>query len=173
MIKNEKQYQITKKRRKEFSESLRDLELNYSDGDLLKQIQIDAIKSQVEDFDKEVKEYEILKKGLVSELQIDSILKFPELLIKSRIAKGWSHSELAGKLGLDEQQIQRYEATDYSTASFARIVEIFIALEIQLTHLKVKVGEVKFKWSIEINETLIQKAQDKLSKKGTLLELCN
>ena len=35
-------------------------------------------------------------------------------------------------IGVKEQQIQRYEATDYETASFERIIEISIALNLNL-----------------------------------------
>jgi len=173
MIKNEKQYQTTNKRLKEFSETVRVLGMSYTDGDLLKQIQIDALKSQIEDFNKELLDYEMLKKGLVTELQFDSISRFPELLIKSRITKGWSHAQLAEKLGIDEQQIQRYESTDYSTASFARIVEVFNALEIQLYPFKVKVKDVKFKRPVEVDEATLITEQKRLSQKHRLFEICN
>jgi transcriptional regulator with XRE-family HTH domain len=56
----------------------------------------------------------------------------PHGLIKARIARGFSQKELADKLGLKEQQIQRYEASDYETASFARLKEIVSALEINV-----------------------------------------
>ena len=43
------------------------------------------------------------------------------LLIRARIAQGLSQKSLAGRLGLKEQQIQRYEASEYASASLARI----------------------------------------------------
>ena len=55
----------------------------------------------------------------MSELGIVSSL--PETLIKARIARGMSQRELAERIGLKEQQIQRYEATNYSSASLSRI----------------------------------------------------
>ena len=41
---------------------------------------------------------------------------------------GFSQKDLAQRLGLKEQQIQRYEATGYASASLARIQEIIEAL---------------------------------------------
>ena len=43
-----------------------------------------------------------------------------------------SQEDLAQRLGLKEQQIQRYEATDYAAASLARVSEIAKALGIQI-----------------------------------------
>ena len=53
----------------------------------------------------------------------------PQDLIHARIASGLSQKELAERLGMPEQQIQRYEATDYESVSFARIMEIVEALQ--------------------------------------------
>jgi HTH-type transcriptional regulator/antitoxin HigA len=43
-----------------------------------------------------------------------------------------SQEELAGKLGLKPQQIQRYEATNYQGASLERVNEILRALGVKL-----------------------------------------
>ena len=43
------------------------------------------------------------------------------LLIRAGIARGLSQKSLASRLGLKEQQIQRYEASEYASASLARI----------------------------------------------------
>ena len=49
-----------------------------------------------------------------------------------RIAAGLSQEELAVKLGLKPQQIQRYEATEYQAASFERVQEIMRVLGVRL-----------------------------------------
>lgn len=121
MIKNEKQYQITKTRMHEFEQSLATIQAAELDP-LMRLLQEGAIKSQLEDFKKEIAEYELLKSG-VSVIN-GSLHDFPETLIKGRIARGWSQADLAAKLGMKEQQIQRYEGCNYATASFARILEI-------------------------------------------------
>ena len=63
--------------------------------------------------------------------ELDELNVFAQLatfLIKARIARGLSQRELADRIGLKEQQIQRYEATDYASASLARIKEVASAL---------------------------------------------
>ena len=49
-------------------------------------------------------------------------------LIKARIARGLTHKELAQRVGIKEQQIQRYEATDYEAANLSRLQAVASAL---------------------------------------------
>ena len=57
----------------------------------------------------------------------------PDILIRARIARGMSQKELADFLGLKEQQIQRYEAERYRSASLDRLIEIADALSVRIS----------------------------------------
>jgi len=46
------------------------------------------------------------------------------MLIQACIAAGLTQEDLAARLGVKSQQIQRYEGSDDQTASFARLSEI-------------------------------------------------
>jgi HTH-type transcriptional regulator / antitoxin HigA len=46
------------------------------------------------------------------------------LLIRKRIALGWTQSDLAKRLKVKPQQVQADEAANYASASLARLVEI-------------------------------------------------
>ena len=46
---------------------------------------------------------------------------------------GMIHKELAEKIGVQEQQIQRYESNHYSSANFDRLRSIADALKIEIT----------------------------------------
>ena len=101
---------------------------------LIAKAQEDALRSQLADLESELREYESLKAG---EFQIDglkAVADLPTTLIKARIAQGLSQKDLAERLGLKEQQIQRYEATDYASASLTRIKEIVSALGFDISH---------------------------------------
>ena len=54
------------------------------------------------------------------------------LSIQTRIAAGLSQKELAERLGLKEQQIQRDEATDDASASLTRICEVARSLGLKV-----------------------------------------
>jgi HTH-type transcriptional regulator/antitoxin HigA len=57
--------------------------------------------------------------------------ELPRVLVQARIASGMSQTDLAEKLGMKPQQVQRYEATDYMGASLGRLIEISKALSVK------------------------------------------
>ena len=65
-------------------------------------------------------------------LGLDSLAALPEALIRARIAAGLTQKELATRLGLKEQQVQRYEATRYAAASLTRIQAVAEALGVRI-----------------------------------------
>jgi len=135
MIKNDRQYRITKAQAKRFTTALEALprELEKSNiHPVLKKAQMDAMRSQYEDLREELEEYEELRKSVVKDFPVQSFNELPRTLIRARIAAGLSQRDLAEHLGLKEQQIQRYEATEYASASLARINEVVQALGIDL-----------------------------------------
>ena len=72
--------------------------------------------------------YDALRTRKRPVLSLNSFDALPRGLMRARIATGMSHKELAQRLGLKEQQIQRYEATEHASASLARVTEIIRAL---------------------------------------------
>ncbi len=136
MISNERQYRITKSEVERFRQALAELESNPTGQEgihpRLIQAQREALQSQLDDLVHELAEYEKLKAGAVSVLSIDSFDELPEALIKARIAAGLSQKALADRLHLKEQQIQRYEAERYASASFQRMQEVAQAIGVQI-----------------------------------------
>ncbi len=128
MIKNERQYQITKTQAEKFASALRQAEARTYSDPLLASLERDSLRSQLEELEEELAEYDRLRSGQVKEIVVDSIDRIPRALIQARIASGLSQKDLADRLGLKEQQVQRYEATDYTTAGLARILDIIRAL---------------------------------------------
>jgi transcriptional regulator with XRE-family HTH domain len=60
---------------------------------------------------------------------LEYISVIPRDLIRARIAAGLSQRELAERLGMPEQQIQRYEAKEYESVSLGRIAEVAKVLQ--------------------------------------------
>ena len=58
----------------------------------------------------------------------DVVDGLPEMLVQERKRLGLTHRQLAEKLGIKEQQIQRYEASRYQSASLQRLREVAKAL---------------------------------------------
>jgi transcriptional regulator with XRE-family HTH domain len=136
MIKNERQYKITKAQADRFERSIENLGETPSVGKevhpLILRAQQDALRSQLVELQEDLKEYEALRAGERTVLPVESFEDLPRALIKARIACGLSQKDLAERLGLKEQQIQRYESTDYSSASIERVKEVIKALGIRV-----------------------------------------
>lgn len=135
MIKNERQYQITKAQANKFEQALVESEKRSDENSkihpLLLKAQQDALRSQLEELRSQLEEYETVKSGRHKVIDPEMIEELPRALIESRIAAGLSQKELAERLGLKEQQIQRYEATEYASASLKRVKEVIKALGIK------------------------------------------
>ena len=133
MITNDVQYRSTKAHLRKFEEALANLKAGAGDKpSKLHRLEIDAVSAQAEDLRAEVREYEALSSGNVSTFEASSLSGLASLLIKARIARGWSQRRLADELGVAEQQVQRYEATEYRTASLARICDVAAALGVDI-----------------------------------------
>jgi ribosome-binding protein aMBF1 (putative translation factor) len=136
MIKNERQYRITKAQAEKFEQALRKLETQPAEAEkphpLLGQAMKDALASQYDELRQQLDEYEALISGRRKVFEGNSFDELPEMLIKARIAAGLTQKELAERLGLKEQQLQRYEATEYQSASLSRLAEIARALGIKV-----------------------------------------
>lgn len=136
MIKNERQYRITKAQADKFEEALaRALGPSDSNGNLhplILKAQQDALRSQLEELREQLEEYDALRSGKHSVFILDSFEDLPRALIKARIALGLSQKELADRLGIKEQQLQRYEADEYATASIVRLKQVIQALGLRV-----------------------------------------
>jgi transcriptional regulator with XRE-family HTH domain/Zn-dependent peptidase ImmA (M78 family) len=157
MIKNEKQYKITKVQLNLLAQGLKTSDNIGNDNihPILIKAQRDAVQSQYNELSKQIEVYELLKAGKFSQLDLESFDLLPQGLIKARIARGMSQKDLAESLGLKEQQIQKYEATDYASASFERLKQVINALNL-------RVREEIFLSSTSFNQTQIFKNLSRL-----------
>jgi HTH-type transcriptional regulator/antitoxin HigA len=83
-----------------------------------------AIKAERKELEALVKAYEAAKEGDFEDLKRRAGNDPGLALIVARIARNLTQKELARKLGLKEQQIQRYEADRYSSISLANFRRI-------------------------------------------------
>ncbi len=134
MITNEVQYRATKAHLQQFEEALANLEAAAGTKPTkLARLEIDAVASQAEDLRSELDEYDRLRSGQVSTFEASTLADLATLLVKARIARGWTQRRLGEALGVAEQQVQRYEATGYRGASLARICDVAAALGVRVT----------------------------------------
>jgi len=131
MIKNDRQYQVTKMQLRGFEDSLREIESAeqpLGTDPLLLEVERRALESQRDELRSEVEQYESLREGKISTLVIEDFAELPTALIKARIAQRLTQKELAQRLDVKEQQVQRWEANDYAGASIETLKSVIKAL---------------------------------------------
>ena len=132
MIGNERQYKIARQQLARLRDSLEGTNVAAVEGPAmsrtLAEAQIRALKSQIDSIATEIDDYEALRTGAVSIPADVGLSELPHLLIRARIAGGLSQRDLAQRVGLKEQQIQRYESQEYVSASLSRLRQIADAL---------------------------------------------
>jgi HTH-type transcriptional regulator / antitoxin HigA len=136
MITNDRQYKITKTQVAKFQQAVDqfDEESNEFKNVHPKLIHAQklALENQLKALNASVKEYEDLKEGRLLVTTVSNLSELPVALIQSRIANGLTQAELARKLGMVEQQIQRYESDKYDSASLKTLIKIADVLGITI-----------------------------------------
>jgi len=135
VIKNEKQYRITKAQVRRFQDALAELAGQQRPSNIappLWEAQREAAESQMEDLREQVEAYERLHVSQSKTVVLEGVEDLPKALIRARIAAGMTQEGLARRLGVKPQQVQRYEATEYESASFARILKVVQALGLRM-----------------------------------------
>jgi len=128
VITNEVQYRATRAHLDRFERAAANIEARSGARTKLERLELEAIRSQAADLQAELDEYDRLRTGTVVTFDAPSLGDLATVLVKARIARGWTQRQLAEVLGMAEQQIQRYEANDYRSTSLARLCDIADAL---------------------------------------------
>ncbi len=132
MITNERQYKITRARLREFGEALvllGELPAAPRNQPWLRLAQKESIEEQIDQLQQQIDEYEKLKEGEIEISDpVNAVSRMPLILIQSRIARGWDQEELASRLGMKKQQIQRYEQNNYAQATMSVLSRVAAVL---------------------------------------------
>ena len=136
MITNERQYRITRAQLKRFDEAAKAQGARDPSPGVDPRIHAamgDALSSEAEELRRQVHEYEQLLAGEIKVRSLSSLTDLPRALIEARIAGHVTQKELAGRLELAEQQIQRWEATNYAGVGLERMQNVADALGARIT----------------------------------------
>jgi ribosome-binding protein aMBF1 (putative translation factor) len=136
MIQNEHQYKVTKGEIDKLQQVIdKLLEQQNIPPSQLSAMQ-NSFQTQIDRMQMEIQEYEDLKVGKV-EITMGSIEDLPKVLIQKRISLGMTQKELATKLGIKEQMVQRYEASGYESIGLVRLMEVWNALSVSIPMMTV------------------------------------
>ncbi|HEY4063238.1 MAG TPA: helix-turn-helix transcriptional regulator [Puia sp.] len=139
MIKNEKQYRVTKRKLNILHQKITDFR-NEEDLSITKQLLFASLLEVSNGMENEVAEYELLKTNKARILSSRSISELPSLITEYKIASGMTQKEFSKKIGMKEQQFQRYEAENFQGISFKNLIKILNAmgLDITITNTRVR-----------------------------------
>ena len=133
MITNERQRRLTAAAIGRFERALADAEATGPRPDVhptLQRAMVDGMRSQLTDLKDEVRAYDDLRAGRVKKRVLHSLSDLADALIEARIAAQLTQGQLADRLDIPEQQVQRYEQTRYRTANLERLQAIADALQL-------------------------------------------
>jgi HTH-type transcriptional regulator/antitoxin HigA len=133
MIFSDRQYAVSKEQVAKLGAALSIVRSDSQKHERLRTIESKALQSQIADIERELTDYELLKSGAVEFAESYALSDLPRVLIQARIAQGLSQTELAERLNMKPQQIQRYEATEYMSASLARLIELAQELKVRVS----------------------------------------
>jgi len=132
MILNERQLRIASSQLNKLAEAMDSQTQQHPVPDWVREAQTAAIKSQIEELEQAIREYQLLKSGKRVVSAVSDLGHLALTLIRARIAKGMTQGDLADRIGLNEQQIQRYEASKYAGASLTRLAAVAKELGIRI-----------------------------------------
>jgi DNA-binding transcriptional regulator YiaG len=135
MITNERQFRIANAQLKRFEEALAAQAATGPTPDVhprIHQAMIEATASERDELRAQLERYDDLRSGRVAQRTLTSIRELPIVLIEARIAARLTQRELAARLGVPEQQVQRWEANSYAGVGIDRLQEIADALKLQV-----------------------------------------
>jgi ribosome-binding protein aMBF1 (putative translation factor) len=135
LITNERQYRIARAEAQKFEHAIAAAQAKEASPGVhprIHEAMIDSLESELAILREQLERYESLKAGKVRERKVHSLRDLPMLLIEGRIAAGLTQRQLADRLRLPEQQIQRYESTLYSGVSLDRLQDVADALGLEI-----------------------------------------
>ena len=135
MIQNERQYEVTKKKMSALQQAQEQAEKSPNPAlpPRAQRAGVNGMRALISDLQGELDEYEQLKAGRVRALPLESVLSdLPGALVRARIARGWTHKDLAQALGTTEQQVQKDESGGYARANLERLQRVATALGIEI-----------------------------------------
>ncbi len=91
-----------------------------------------SLATERQELAESLKAYQNAQHGTADELTARAGNDPGSLLVAARVAKGWKQKELARRLFLPEQQVQRYEAERYRSISLGNLIRVARTLGVRL-----------------------------------------
>lgn len=133
MIKSAKQYVVTKRRLADFEQAVEGFDIKTVPEGVTPsghRAAFDALVSLRNELASQVHRYDDLIREGLQAIELNTISDLPRVLIETRIARRMTQAALADRLGVNPQQVQRWETEDYENVGLAYALEIADALRV-------------------------------------------
>lgn len=114
--------------------------------------------------------YRLAQEGDLALMKQQAGSDLGDLLIVARLAQGWTHKDLARKLGLQEQAIQRWESERYRSINLAKYMKVASALSLDLSAQFMAPKVAKWLPSLDLHPAEAQKVLKHAREHGWLEE---
>ncbi len=94
--------------------------------------QMNALSDRIAKLKEDIRAYRSLRRGTVNGVKCEGLEDFAQLLIKARIISRMTQSQLARAIGVQPQQIQRYESTEYAGVGLKKAIQIARTLGVKV-----------------------------------------
>lgn len=174
MIKNAKQLTATLAKLAEIKKVKADFEQSSKEGisSLRIDVALNSFDALIKDLQLEIEEYNELVKGNIPYLKNKTLENIASIFISARLTQKLSHRELAERLGINEQQVQRYEATSYESASLVRLLEVAEAMNLELKFKDIAIvnhNDINFVLPKGVIESKVSDYENRVKNEGSLL----
>lgn len=132
MIKNEKQYKISKKKVSELNEEIDRISNDPNKNPLRKELLTSSLIVAKEEVEQDILLYETLKKDKKGILKERLFSELPTLLTEYKIKSGLTQKEFSEQLGIKEQQLQRYESDNFKSVTFKNLLKFLEAIGLEI-----------------------------------------
>lgn len=132
MINNEKQYKISKKKFNEIVTEIEKVKKASEQNPLRNKLILASLQNVKKELENEISIYESLKNASKKILAERVIAELPSILTEYKIISGLTQKEFSEKLGLKEQQLQRYEADNFKGVSFKNLLKFLEAIGLEI-----------------------------------------
>jgi len=136
MIKNDQQLSVTRNQLEKLTEAISTLEKS-GHADPVNSVRIRSLKADARKLNEQVEKYINASEGVFDGRCLEAVDHLGEELVSARIAAGLTQEELADKVHMKAQQIQRYERNLYETASLKTLTRIAAVI---FTYVKTRSG---------------------------------
>jgi len=133
MIKNDRQYEYTKKKLHEFEQDLKAIRKKYSPDKNKVALLSQGYVEHIAQLEAEIEEYEKMKKSpLPNVLRIHNLVEISHQLVRLRIARRLTQAQLAARIGCKQADVSRLEREGYQGYTISQLKKIAASLDAEI-----------------------------------------